>query len=266
MKPKVILTIGGFDPGSGAGVVSDIKTFSNLGGYGVGVVCAITSQNSFEFLSSTPVSKKDFLSQFKSIGDDFKIDALKISMLPCIWMVDEIVYFINKYNLKNIVLDPVMVSKQGKVLTPVEVIERIKFKLLPLVSIVTPNIPEAEYISKMKINNKSDMIVAANKIMNIGVKSVLIKGGHLNGNCAYDLYASEKKFIFFKKRKISKINLHGTGCILSSCVSFYLANNIEIEKSVKKSISYVFSAIKTATKFGSGYHLSIIDIKKRKGV
>ena len=180
MKPKSkILIIAGSDSSGGAGIQADIKTVTALGSYAMTAITAITSQNTTGVKSIIPISAKEISKQIKFTSNDIKPDAVKIGMLHSSKVVEKVVESLDKIKVKKVILDPVMVAKGGEKLIDNKAIQVLKKKLLKKVSLITPNIPEAEILAGIKIRNKEDMIFAANKLLNLGAKSVLIKGGHL---------------------------------------------------------------------------------------
>ncbi|MCX7641764.1 MAG: bifunctional hydroxymethylpyrimidine kinase/phosphomethylpyrimidine kinase [Elusimicrobiales bacterium] len=252
-KIPVALTFGGIDPDAGAGIYADIKTFSSLGVYGIACVTALTSQNTRFFNSMLIPSKNFFISQIDTLLEDIKPDSTKISMIPKPWMVDIIFDFIFKKKLRNIVIDPVMISKGGGVLTPCSSIKRIIKLLFPLASVVTPNIDEAEYITGIIIRDKKDMINASVKISEITkAKCVLLKGGHLKGSKIFDVLYFNGKTLCFYHRKINTKNTHGTGCSLSAAISGFIARGLSIKDSIRMARKYIFCAVKKSLDLGKG--------------
>tara|TARA_Y100000994_G_scaffold224946_1_gene206980 strand:- start:1161 stop:1937 length:777 start_codon:yes stop_codon:yes gene_type:complete len=247
--PKVLI-IAGSDSGGGAGIQADIKTTSYFKGYAMTAVTAITAQNTVGVQSIYPLPKQIVIDQINSINNDLAPDIIKIGMLADL----EIIKYISM-NLSNykIVLDPVMVATSGDVLVSDEVITSIKNNLISKSFLITPNIYEAEILSEMKVNNVEDQIECGIKLLKLGCKNVLIKGGHGNSNNINDvLITSDGDEHIFESNKIKSTNTHGTGCSLASAIATNIALGNNIKESIKLSIDYVQSGIKNAPDFGSG--------------
>jgi hydroxymethylpyrimidine/phosphomethylpyrimidine kinase len=252
LKSKVLI-IAGSDSSGGAGIQADIKTVTALGSYAMTAVTAVTSQNTKGVKSITSIPIKNLQTQLTMVLDDIGTDAVKIGMLHNINVIKCVYKILNKYKLKNIVLDPVMIAKGGTKLVHNNSIDYLKKLLFPLCNIVTPNIPEAEVLTGYTISTKEHMIQAAKKIINMGPKNVLLKGGHLKNKMIFDILVSEKKIKIFTKRKIKTKNTHGTGCTLSSALATCLSQKKNIYKSCKVSLKYVDQAILTAPGYGKGF-------------
>ncbi|MFL2729553.1 MAG: bifunctional hydroxymethylpyrimidine kinase/phosphomethylpyrimidine kinase [Gammaproteobacteria bacterium] len=247
--PKVLI-IAGSDSGGGAGIQADIKTTSYFKGFAMTAVTAITAQNTVGVQSIYPLPKQIVIDQINSINNDLGPDIIKIGMLADL----EIIKYISM-NLSNykIVLDPVMVATSGDVLVSDEVITSIKNNLISKSFLITPNIYEAEILSEMKVNNVEDQIECGIKLLKLGCKNVLIKGGHGNSNNINDvLITSDGDEHIFESNKIKSTNTHGTGCSLASAIATNIALGNNIKESIKLSIDYVQSGIKNAPDFGSG--------------
>ena len=247
--PKVLI-IAGSDSGGGAGIQADIKTTSYFKGFAMTAVTAITAQNTVGVQSIYPLPKQIVIDQINSINNDIAPDIIKIGMLADL----EIIKYISM-NLSNykIVLDPVMVATSGDVLVSDEVITSIKNNLISKSFLITPNIYEAEILSEMKVNNVEDQIECGIKLLKLGCKNVLIKGGHGNSNNINDvLITSDGDEHIFESNKIKSTNTHGTGCSLASAIATNIALGNNIKESIKLSIDYVQSGIKNAPDFGSG--------------
>lgn len=247
---KNVLTIAGSDSCGGAGIQADLKTMSALGVYGMSVISAVTAQNTKGVIAVQEITKEIVEAQIRAIFDDIKVDSVKIGMVSNSEIIRTIRELLIEYKVKNIVLDPVMISKSGYYLLKPEAIEELK-KLIKIVDIVTPNIPEAEELANMKITCQEEMMEAALKINKLGAKNVLVKGGH-RCNDATDILYYDKKFITLEGKRISTKNTHGTGCTLSSAIASYLAKGYSIEDSVKLSKEYITLAIKNSFPIGHG--------------
>ena len=199
--------------------------------------------------------------------NDIKPDAIKIGMLHSSKIIISVINALNKIKVPKIILDPVMVAKGGTRLIDNKAINVLKNKLIKKASLVTPNIPEAEVLTKTKINNTADMIYAANILIDCGAKNALVKGGHLKSKIATDVFVNKNEIKIFKHNKISTKNTHGTGCTLSSAIATYFSCGKTLKKSCELGIKYVNSAIGSNLKYGRGNgpinHLSSIIINKK---
>ncbi len=266
IKSKVLI-IAGSDSSGGAGIQADIKTVSSLGSYAMTAVTAVTSQNTLGVLSIFSVPPLEISKQIEFTSKDIKPDAIKIGMLGNTKIINAVLKSISKIKVNKIILDPVMVAKGGARLIDNKSIKILKSKLLKKVSLITPNIPEAEILANQKIFSKEDMITAGKKLITFGAKSVLIKGGHLNSKISYDVLLEKNKIFFFKNKKIKSRHTHGTGCTLSSAIATYFSCGKSLNKSCENAIKYVNQAITYAPKYGKGHgpinHLNSVNIKKK---
>jgi hydroxymethylpyrimidine/phosphomethylpyrimidine kinase len=252
IKSKVLI-IAGSDSSGGAGIQADIKTVTALGSYAMTAITAVTSQNTKGVKEIISIPVRNLKTQISMVLDDIKPDAVKIGMLHNSSIIKCVYKILRKYKKKYIVLDPVMIAKGGSRLVNTNSIIHLKKLLLPLCYLVTPNIPEAEVLTGYSISNRKDMIKAAKKIISMGAKNVLLKGGHLNNKMIFDILVSEKRVKVFPKRKIKTKNTHGTGCTLSSALATCLSQQISLYKSCKISLKYVDQAIVKAPGFGKGF-------------
>lgn len=268
MKPKSkILIIAGSDSSGGAGIQADIKTVTSLGSYAMTAVTAVTVQNTKGVKSVIPIPANEIKSQIIYTVRDIKPDAIKIGMLHSSKVVKRVIESLKKIKVKKIVLDPVMVAKGGAKLISNEAIQILKKKLIKQVTLITPNIPEAEVLTGVKIKNKKDIILAANKLINLGAKNVLIKGGHLKSKTVEDIFLNKSDFKIFVSSRYNTKNTHGTGCTLSSAITTFFSCGKSIKKACDLGIKYVNSAILTNPKYGKGHgpinHLNSMKINKR---
>ena len=266
MKTKSkILIIAGSDSSGGAGIQADIKTVTALGSYAMTAVTAVTAQNTKGVKTIIPIPTRIVQKQITMVLNDIGANGVKIGMLHNASIMKLVYTILKKYRLKNVVLDPVMVAKSGTKLINNSSIKYLKKLLLPLSDLVTPNIPEAEVLTGYSILNKEDMIKAAKKILNMGPKNVLLKGGHLKSKMIYDILVTKKRIKVFSKRKIKTKNTHGTGCTLSSALTTCLSQKKNIIKSCKISLGYVDKAIASAPRYGKGFgplnHLVSFNLK-----
>ena len=198
MKPKSkILIIAGSDSSGGAGIQADIKTITSLGSYAMTAITAVTSQNTTGVKSIVPIDHKEISNQIEFSAKDIRPDAIKIGMLHSTKVINSILKSLNKIKVRKIVLDPVMVAKGGAKLIDDKAINSLKLKLIKKVILITPNIPEAEILTKTKIRTKEDMIYAANILLQNGAKNVLIKGGHLKSKFVNDIFVNQSEIKIF---------------------------------------------------------------------
>lgn len=268
MNPKSkILIIAGSDSSGGAGIQADIKTVTALGSYAMTAITAVTAQNTMGVKSIVPIDPKEIFNQITFTSKDIKPEAIKIGMLHSTKVIDSVIKSLDIIKLKKIVLDPVMVAKGGAKLIDDKAINSLKIKLIKRVMLVTPNIPEAEILTSTKIRSEEDMIYAANKLIELGAKNVLIKGGHFKSKLVQDIFVNKSDIkIFYSKRYKTK-NTHGTGCTLSSAITTFLSCGKPIKKSCELGIKYVNSAIKTNPNYGKGHgpinHLNTVNINRK---
>ncbi len=264
---KNVLTIAGSDSCGGAGIQADLKTMSACGVYGMSVITAITAQNSKGVFAVQEIELDIIKRQFEVLYEDIRIDAIKIGMLSSSEISETVYSFLKETTIDNIILDPVMVSKSGYFLLKEEAISNLK-KLISISKLVTPNIPEAEILSEMKINNENDMIEAGLRIKKMGAKNVLIKGGHRTDNCTDILINENSSIIKFYGERISTINTHGTGCSLSSAITSFISKGYSIEESITKGKEFITLGIKNSFSIGEGVGPigHFIELYKKAGV
>ena len=268
MKPKSkVLIIAGSDSSGGAGIQADIKTVTALGSYAMTAITAVTSQNTTGVNSIVPIKPKEISNQINFSVKDIRPNAIKIGMLHSKQVIQAVIKSLNTIKIKKIVLDPVMVAKGGAKLINNAAIIYIKDKLMKNILLITPNIPEAEILTKTKITSTKDMIKAGKILISLGAKNVLIKGGHLNSRQMNDILLNKKIIKVFKSKKYNSKNTHGTGCTLSSAIATYLSCGKDLIKSCELGIKYVNEAIKSNLNFGKGNgpinHLNSININKK---
>jgi len=267
LKPKSkILIIAGSDSSGGAGIQADIKTVTSLGSYAMTAITAITSQNTIGVKSMQSISVNEISNQIEFTSKDIKPDAIKIGMLHSTKVINAVLKSLNKIKVKKIILDPVMVAKGGTKLINNNSIKILKSKLIKKVSLITPNIPEAEILTKIRISSVEDMVSAARILVDLGAKNVLIKGGHLKSKIMKDIFLNKNEILTFKNKKIYTKDTHGTGCTLSSAIATYYSCGKTLKKSCEMAIKYVNHSIGTGPKYGKGHgpinHLSSINIIK----
>ena len=268
MKPKSkVLIIAGSDSSGGAGIQADIKTVTSLGSYAMTAITAVTAQNTKGVKSIVPIKSKEISNQIDFTAQDITPNAVKIGMLHSKQVIKAVIKSLNRLKIKKIVLDPVMVAKGGSKLVNNAAIIYIKNKLMKNILLITPNIPEAEILTKTKINSTKDMIKAGKILINLGAKNVLIKGGHLKSNQIYDILLNKKIIKVFRSKKYNSKNTHGTGCTLSSAIATYLSCGKDLIRSCELGIKYVNEAIRSNLNLGKGNgpinHLNSFNINRK---
>lgn len=251
MKMKTALTIAGSDCSGGAGIQADLKTMAMNGVYGMSAITALTAQNTTGVTGIMEVTPEFLEQQLDMIFEDIRPDAVKIGMVSSAPLIEKIAEQLKKYNAENIVVDPVMVATSGSVLLETDAVTTLKLQLLPLACVITPNIPEAEVLSGMKIGNESQMCQAAKMLCEAYGCAVLLKGGH-SINDANDLLCVNGEIRWFYGKRISNSNTHGTGCTLSSAIAANLAKGYSLEESVGRAKDYISQALGAMLDLGKG--------------
>ncbi len=248
---KCVLTIAGSDCSGGAGIQADIKTMTMNGVYAMSAITALTAQNTTgvrAILESTPEFLKQ---QLDAVFEDIHPDAVKIGMVSSGELIRVIADRLRFYGAKNIVVDPVMVATSGSSLMKTDAVKTLTKELLPIATLVTPNIPEAEVLSGFNIETKENMQKAAKVISNARGCAVLLKGGH-NINDANDLLYVNGEYHWFEGKRIDNPNTHGTGCTLSSAIASNLAKGFVLTRSVQRAKEYISGALSAMLDLGSG--------------
>lgn len=248
---KVVLSIAGSDSSGGAGIQADIKTIIANGCFAETAITALTAQNTLGVRDILNVTPEFLENELDAIFEDIRPDAIKIGMVSDKNLIKSIVKKLKQYNAKNIVVDPVMVATSGSKLLSDDAINTLVNELIPLADIITPNIPEAEVLSGIKINNINDMEQAIKIISKLGSKSVLLKGGHMI-NDANDLLYYNNELVWINGKRINNNNTHGTGCTLSSAIASNLAKDYDIITSIKRSKYYLSNCLMQMLNLGSG--------------
>ncbi len=248
------LTIAGSDSGGGAGIQADLKTFSALGCFGMSAITALTAQNTRVVTGIFPAPPEFIGQQIDAVMEDIGVDAVKIGMLHSPAVIEMVAQKLMEWKCPNIVVDPVMISKSGDKLLQDDAVQALKERLLPLATLITPNLPEASVLLGRPVEDKNDMAQAARDLAEFGSANVLVKGGHLTGEDSCDLlYQKESKTMteLFGKR-INTPNSHGTGCTLSSAIAANLARGVELEKAVKNAKDYIIGALLAGADYKTG--------------
>ena len=248
---KTALSIAGSDCSGGAGIQADLKTMTMNGVYGMSAITALTAQNTTGVTGIMEVTPEFLEQQLDMIFEDIRPDAVKIGMVSSAPLIEKIAEQLKKYNAENIVVDPVMVATSGSVLLETDAVTTLKLQLLPLACVITPNIPEAEVLSGMKIGNESQMCQAAKMLCEAYGCAVLLKGGH-SINDANDLLCVNGEIRWFYGKRISNSNTHGTGCTLSSAIAANLAKGYSLEESVGRAKDYISQALGAMLDLGKG--------------
>lgn len=249
----IALTIAGSDSGGGAGIQADLKTFQELGVFGTTAITALTAQNTLgvhDILDITPAFLKQ---QLEAVLGDFNVAAIKTGMLFSAELIEVVVKTMGKYKNIPLVVDPVMIAKGGASLLQDPAVEALRTKLLPLTTICTPNIPEAEVLTGIIIHDEKDIEKAAKKLLAMGVKYVVMKGGHLNGEFSTDTVYWNDGYFTMSTPRVDTKNTHGTGCTFSAAIAAHLAKGLPIENAIIESKKFIHLAISTPLSIGHGH-------------
>lgn len=254
-KYYTTLTIAGSDCSGGAGIQADLKTFSAIGCYGLSVITALTAQNTLGVQEIYPIPANFVKSQIDSVFQDISINALKIGMLDNAEIIETVAERLRHYNAAVIVLDPVMVSKNGNALLRKKALTTLQQKLFPLTTLLTPNIQEAELLLQFQIRDKKNMELAARQLCEQGPAAVLIKGGHFENNsesndCLY--LKATHEWHWFTASRIDTHHTHGTGCTLSAAITAYLAKKQNLVSAVSQAKHYITQAINSGKDYTLG--------------
>ena len=266
LKSKILI-IAGSDSSGGAGIQADIKTVTALGSYAMTAITAVTVQNTTGVKSIIPINPKKIFDQIIFTSRDLKPDVIKIGMLHSVKVIKSVLKALDLIKVNKIILDPVMVAKGGMKLIDNNAVNLLRLKMIKKASLITPNIPETEILTKTKISSKEDMIYAANQLLSHGAQNVLIKGGHLKNKKVIDVFVNKKDFKIFNSNRYNTKNTHGTGCTLSSAIATFISCGKPVKKSCELGIKYVNLAIKSNPNYGKGHgpinHLNSVKIDKK---
>lgn len=249
---KAVLSIAGSDPSGGAGIQADIKTITAHRLYAETAITSLTVQNTLGVVEVDDVKPRIVSRQIDVVFEDIVPDAVKVGMVSSPQIIEVIASRLKEYAATNIVVDPVMVATSGSRLISEEAIETLKEKLIPLATMITPNLPEAEALSGMSIANESDMENAAKQLLELGASSVLVKGGHLNDRADDVLALPNGEIHWFRGEHIDTRNTHGTGCTLSSAIACNLALGLSLPDAARKAKSYLTGALTYDLRLGKG--------------
>lgn len=249
---KHLLTVAGSDSSGGAGIQADLKTFAALGTYGMSCICAVTAQNTCGVSQVINIPVPMIRSQMEAVYEDIPPDGVKTGMLSSPEIVLAAAEFLRKHNAAPLVVDPVMVATTGAVLLEQEAVSCMREALIPLADIVTPNLSEAEILWGQPVRSEKDMEKAAEGILGLGCRAVLVKGGHLT-DCADDVLFDGDHVCWFRSPKIRTRNTHGTGCTLSSALAVMMADGLSAAEAVKKAKKYMEGAIRSGKEQKTGH-------------
>ena len=248
-----VLTIAGSDSGGGAGIQADLKTFAALGCYGMTAITALTAQNTMGVQAIQSVPAAFLKAQLQSVLDDIGVDVVKIGMLHSPEVVEVVAWAIDHYQLKRVVLDPVMVATSGDKLIADETVAVLVRELFPRVQLITPNLDEAALLLGRPVPNEAALSLACADLQTMGAASVLLKGGHLQGEDVVDLLLlADASSHTLRSKRISSQNVHGTGCTLSSAIASHWALGLDLTEAVVQARSYILAAIHAGASVTTG--------------
>jgi len=250
---KQILTIAGSDSGGGAGIQADIKTISANGGFAMSVITSVTAQNTVAVTDAFDLPIPLIEAQLDAVFTDFEIASVKTGMLSSSATVETVARRLREYTPPALVVDPVMISKSKFPLLKEEAIDSLKTVLIPLATVITPNVYEAELLAQTEIRTTDDAKAAAKTIAEFGCHAVLVKGGHLIGNSATDVLYCDGDWTFFEAERIETANTHGTGCTYSAAIATHLAQGKDLIAAIRAAKAYITDAIQHALDIGHGH-------------
>jgi hydroxymethylpyrimidine/phosphomethylpyrimidine kinase len=250
---RTALTIAGSDSGGGAGIQADLKTFAAHGVFGTSAITAVTAQNTRSVIAWLALPADLVTAQIDAVASDISPNAVKIGMLGNAAIVTAVAHALRRLALPYVVLDPVMIAKGGDRLLEPDAVGALRSDLLPLAYVVTPNVPEAEVLADMRIGDIDDMREAGRRILTLGPRVVLVKGGHLDGPEAVDVACSRDGEFELRGPRIATSNTHGTGCTLSSAIAANLAREMSDGEALQRAREYLEGAIRYAPGLGSGH-------------
>jgi hydroxymethylpyrimidine/phosphomethylpyrimidine kinase len=251
-RPRRALTIAGSDSGGGAGIQADLKTFQALGVWGMSAITAVTVQNTKGVSGYEELSPDTVGEQIRAVVTDIGVDAAKTGMLASAPIIEAVASAVADTGVPNLVVDPVFVSKHGHALLREDAVEALRTRILPLATLVTPNLPEAAGLAGLEVRTEEDMERAGRAILGLGARAVLVKGGHLEGDTVTDLLVTSDGVLRLTEPRIDTPHTHGTGCVLSSAIAAYLARGEDLVAAVTRGKDFVTGAIRAALKIGQG--------------
>jgi hydroxymethylpyrimidine/phosphomethylpyrimidine kinase len=250
--PPVALTIAGFDPSGGAGVVADIKTFTAFGCFATAAVTSLTFQNTMGVFGAAHLMAETVRAQVLPVVEDFTVACAKTGMLPTREVIEEVARLFREEALPAPVIDPVVRSTSGYDLIDDDALASLVKELIPLARVLTPNIPEAERMTGLSITDEEGMRRAARRLREMGARRVLVKGGHLLGE-ALDILDDDGRVTVFRAERVETTSTHGTGCTLAAAIAACLGRGMNLEQAVGTAKRFVTDAIKSAPRIGHGH-------------
>jgi hydroxymethylpyrimidine/phosphomethylpyrimidine kinase len=250
---RTALTIAGSDSGGGAGIQADLKTFAAHGIFGTSAITAVTAQNTLGVVAWQALPADLVTAQIEAVAGDLGADAVKVGMLATAAIVEAVAAAIEDMNLPHVVVDPVMIAKGGDRLLDADAISAMRLELLPRAQFVTPNVPEAEVLAEMSIRSLEDMRRAGRRILELGPRVVLIKGGHLDGPESIDVACTTAETFDIRRPRMDTRHTHGTGCTLSSAIAANLALGLADRDAIERARDYLDGAIRHAPGIGGGH-------------
>ncbi len=245
------LTIAGSDSGGGAGIQADLKTFSALGVFGMSALTALTAQNTTGVFAVHEVPPEVVAAQIDAVVEDIGVDAAKTGMLSSAPIIEAVADRVRHHRIGNLVVDPVMVAKSGAPLLRPEAQEALRREILPLATVLTPNLPEAEALLGRAIRDLAGMREAARALRDLGPRAVLVKGGHLQGD-AVDVFYDGEEFEELRAPRVPSPHTHGTGCVLSAAIAASLSRGLPVQEAVRRGKEFVTEAIRHGLPLGKG--------------
>lgn len=252
-RPPTAMTVAGSDSGGGAGIQADLKTFAALGVYGTSAITTVTAQNTQGVAAIHDVPTDVIAAQIQAVISDIEVDAVKTGMLSSTAIIETVAGELQRHGVTQLVVDPVMVAKGGDRLLREDAVDALRNLLLPLATVVTPNMPEAEVLVGMPVRTLDDAREAARRIAALGAKTVVVKGGHLEEGDAVDTFYDGSDFQEFSVLRIDTKNTHGTGCTLASAIAAGLAKGLDTLEAVAQAKDYVTEAIRASLDIGTGH-------------
>src|SRR5437899_2245328 len=253
MTLPVALSIAGSDSGAGAGIQADMKTFAAFGVYGLTVITAITAQNTAGVRAGQEVDAGVIAAQLDAVADDFAIGALKTGMLSSVVIIETVAAGVRRHGLRPLVVDPVMIAKSGDRLLREDAVDALRRMLLPLADVVTPNIPEAEVLTGLRIRTLADRVAAGRAIIELGAHAVVIKGGHSEEDPVVDLLVDSDGVHEIRAARIATTSTHGTGCTFSAAIAAGLGRGEDLATAVGEARTYLSIALAQAPGLGHGH-------------
>jgi hydroxymethylpyrimidine/phosphomethylpyrimidine kinase len=251
-RVRTALTIAGSDSGGGAGIQADLKTFSALGVFGMSAITAITAQNTLGVTAVFELPPEIVAAQIDAVVTDIGVDAAKTGMIANSEIIKVVAAKVREHGISTLVVDPVMIATSGDRLLREEAVQALRTELLPLATVATPNLPEAGVLTGREVSSTEEMRDAARAIVDLGARSVIVKGGHLAGD-ALDIFYDGSQFLELPARRIDTTSTHGTGCTLASAIAALLAKGEPLEQAITQAKVYVTAAIERAYPIGHGH-------------